>query len=140
LINPLMMIIAVIRLKVNLWMKRTAKLKMKLMVRFIPLLSMIVYGNATLLFCCTCRILKRAVVEIGYMFRAPWMFCIRFSLWKLATSDVLNCIPGAELEGEDDEPAEGIELGPSYPWEGTDRDYKYDEVRLRNCLLVVFCL
>jgi len=35
---------------------------------------------------------------------------------------------GAELEAEDDEPAEGIELGTAYPWEGTDRDYKYDEL------------
>jgi hypothetical protein len=40
--------------------------------------------------------------------------------------------PGAGLEAEadDDEPAEGIELVTAYPWEGSDRDYKYDEVGL----------
>jgi len=29
-----------------------------------------------------------------------------------------------------EEQGEGIELGggPTYPWEGTDRDYKYEEV------------
>ncbi|CAI5515758.1 unnamed protein product [Closterium sp. Naga37s-1] len=33
-------------------------------------------------------------------------------------------------EGEDDEEAEGIELGgpTKLPWEGTDRDYKYEEL------------
>jgi translation initiation factor 2 subunit 2 len=33
-----------------------------------------------------------------------------------------------EAEADDDEPAEGIELGTVYPWEGTDRDYKYEEL------------
>jgi len=35
---------------------------------------------------------------------------------------------GLEAEFDDDEPAEGIELGTVYPWEGTDRDYKYEEL------------
>ena len=51
--------------------------------------------------------------------------------------DISNYIPGAEIEADDDEPAEGIELGPAYPWEGTDRDYKYEEVWLRIYLLIV---
>lgn len=39
---------------------------------------------------------------------------------------------GVEVEAEDEEEAVGIELGgtTAYPWEGTDRDYKYDEVSL----------
>lgn len=57
-----------------------------------------------------------------------------------AITDVLKCIPGAELEADDDEPAEGIELETAYPWEGTDRDYKYEEVGLRIYLLIVLCL
>jgi len=37
---------------------------------------------------------------------------------------------GVEVEAEDEEEAVGIELGgtTAYPWEGTDRDYKYDEL------------
>ncbi|KAG0596752.1 hypothetical protein M758_UG282300 [Ceratodon purpureus] len=35
---------------------------------------------------------------------------------------------GAELEAYDDEAAEGIELGTAYSWEGTDRDYNYEEL------------
>ncbi|XP_024375678.1 eukaryotic translation initiation factor 2 subunit beta isoform X2 [Physcomitrium patens] len=38
---------------------------------------------------------------------------------------------GSTGDGEvvDDEPGEGIELGgPVYPWEGTERDYKYEEL------------
>lgn len=42
----------------------------------------------------------------------------------------LRALAGADLDAEDDEPAEAIELGSAYPWEGTDRDYKYEEVRL----------
>lgn len=35
-----------------------------------------------------------------------------------------------EVDDDDDEPAEGIQLGISqYPWEGSDRDYLYEEVR-----------
>lgn len=34
-----------------------------------------------------------------------------------------------EAEIDDEEPAEGIQLGTVYPWEGSDRDYKYEEVR-----------
>lgn len=37
---------------------------------------------------------------------------------------------GLEAEIDDDEPAEGIELGTAHPWEGSDRDYKYEEVGL----------
>ena len=35
--------------------------------------------------------------------------------------------------GEDEE-GEGISLHPRYPWEGSDRDYEYDEV----CYLLLF--
>jgi len=49
-----------------------------------------------------------------------------------AIFDVLKSIAGAELEAEDEEPAESIELGTAYPWEGSDRDYKYEEVRVRG--------
>lgn len=30
----------------------------------------------------------------------------------------------------DDEEGEGIDLQPRYPWEGSDRDYEYEEVQL----------
>ncbi|XP_024377588.1 eukaryotic translation initiation factor 2 subunit beta [Physcomitrium patens] len=34
-----------------------------------------------------------------------------------------------EVDDDDDEPAEGIQLGISqYPWEGSDRDYLYEEL------------
>lgn len=48
-----------------------------------------------------------------------------------AIFDVSKSTAGAELEAEDDEPAESIELGTAYPWEGSDRDYKYEEVRFK---------
>lgn len=45
---------------------------------------------------------------------------------------MLSLSAGLEVEAEDEEEAVGIELGgtTAYPWEGTDRDYKYDEVSL----------
>jgi hypothetical protein len=35
-----------------------------------------------------------------------------------------------ENVGEDEEEAVGIVLEAAFPWEGTDRDYKYEEVCL----------
>ena len=45
------------------------------------------------------------------------------------------CSPDDQI-GEDEQ-GEGIVLGgvTQYPWEGTDRDYKYDEVTGTQCLL-----
>ena len=38
------------------------------------------------------------------------------------------------FEGEDEE-GEGIILQTRYPWEGTDRDYKYEEVSRLSCTI-----
>lgn len=35
-----------------------------------------------------------------------------------------------DIVGEDEEEAVGIVLEAAFPWEGTDRDYKYEEVGL----------
>jgi translation initiation factor 2 subunit 2 len=50
---------------------------------------------------------------------------------EAAEEDIVGAEDEANDLGEvdDDEPAEGIELGVAvYPWEGTDRDYKYEEL------------
>lgn len=40
-------------------------------------------------------------------------------------------LPLIDHNGEDGEgEGEGIVLQPRYPWEGSDRDYKYEEVDL----------
>ena len=62
----------------------------------------------------------------------------------LAVNSLLAfALPGEGDEGDDDDVPEGeedegeaqaIELGGPvpYPWEGTDRDYTYEEVRTRH--------
>lgn len=58
---------------------------------------------------------------------------VSFSAAVIIQTQLLkNLKPNADLgEGDDDEPAEGIELGVAvYPWEGSDRDYAYEEVRI----------
>jgi hypothetical protein len=47
--------------------------------------------------------------------------------------------PGEQVR--EDEEGEGIVLGgaPSYPWDGTDRDYKYEEVFDASLCNINYC-
>lgn len=72
------------------------------------------------------------------------MCCVEFraGVWFPLTVWVLWWwVQGEELpEEDDDEEAEGIVLEEvRFPWEGSDRDYKYDEVSDEYLLREAYC-
>jgi len=55
--------------------------------------------------------------------------------WKPVRTIKIFCVFHLDHTGKDEE-EDGIMLQPRYPWEGSDRDYEYEEVYLWISMLL----